>query len=361
MRRFLAVLVSVMLATGSGLAQDAEVPVMGSTGSAGEGLPMEGEEDIVRILSVGDAVGGGLGAGLLRMGEIDGRYDVTIRFNEESGLARPELYDWPATLSKLLETASFDAIVVLMGANDRQTIRDGNARHAFGSPGWVDAYRRQLDRMLDVLKSSGARIYWVSIPPMADSGYDEAMRIISDLQKERVEARGASWVDIGPSFLTADGRFLETGPDETGEITRLRGRDGVSFFKQGNNVMGQLVLKALQSATPATMKTAAAVPQTRRQIARPPLVPREPRIVPLFGRIAADGSAEIVKPEDVTAGAALMLSAAGAALPAGEAMGLLVSIAQPGSAAERLFREGVAGDVPKGRADDFAAPVAASP
>ena len=287
MRRLIVLAASALLLAGASLAQEAEAPVMGSTGSVGEGLPMEGEEQVVRVLSVGDAVGGGLGAGLLRMGEIDGRYDVTIRFNEESGLARPDLYDWPATLAKLLETSRFDVIVVMMGANDRQQIRDGNARHAFGSPGWTDAYRRQLDRMLDVLKSSGAKVYWVSLPPMADADYDTAIQAINALQKEQVEARGAAWVDIRANFLTPDGRFLESGPDESGEITRLRGLDGVSFFKQGNNVMGQLVLKAMQSARPAGMKTAAAAPQTRTQITRTQVTrtqitrpPREPRVVP---------------------------------------------------------------------------------
>lgn len=353
MRLLIAIVASILLAVGPALSQETETPVMGATATTGEGRPPEGEEQVIRILSVGDAVGGGLGAGLLRMGEIDGRYDVTIRFNEESGLARPELYDWPTTLSKLLETASFDVIVVMLGANDRQTIREGNLRHAFGSPGWIEAYRRQLDRMLDVLKSSGARVYWVSIPPMADPDYDGAMQLINGLQKERVEARGAAWVDIRARFLTADGRFLETGPDTTGMITRLRGRDGISFFKQGNNVMGQLVLEALQSGVIADMKTAVAAPQSRPQIARSSPARREPRVVPLFGRIGFEGQVEVIQPDDVMAGTALMLSSGGTVRPPAEVVGMLVSIARPGSAAERLFRTGVAGEVPKGRADDF--------
>jgi hypothetical protein len=349
----------VMLTSGAGLAQSPEAPVMGSTGTVGEGLVLEDENQLVHILSVGDAVGGGLGAGMMRMGEVDGRYEVTIRFNEESGLSRPEIYDWPGTLSKLLETSGYDVIVVLIGVNDRQTIRDGNARYNFGSPEWISAYTRQVDRMLEVLRASGAKVYWVSIPPMADPDYDEAMRFISGLQKQRVVASGAAYVDIRSTFLTADGRYKDSGPDENGDVRRLRGRDGISFFKQGNNVMGQLVLRALQSKLPADMEAAeGAAPQTRKLITRPP---REPRVAPVFGRRDANGTDVVLRPEDVAVGAALMLSSGRAGLKPDEAMAMLVSIAPPDSAAHRLFSEGAVGEVPRGRADDFRLPPAAKP
>lgn len=89
----IALIVLLALQT-AGLARSQETPVMGSTATVGEGLALEDGDQLVHILAVGDAVGGGLGAGLLRMGEIDGRYEVAIRFNEESGLSRPEIYDW---------------------------------------------------------------------------------------------------------------------------------------------------------------------------------------------------------------------------------------------------------------------------
>ena len=361
-RIFWTIALIVLLALqAAGLARSQETPVMGSTATVGEGLALEDGDQLVHILAVGDAVGGGLGAGLLRMGEIDGRYEVAIRFNEESGLSRPEIYDWPATLSKILETNTYDVIVVLMGVNDRQTIRDGNARYNFGSPDWIAAYTKQVDRMLDVLKASGAKVYWVSIPPMADPGYDEAMRFISHLQKERVEARGAAYVDVRPVLLTPDGQYKDSGPDENGDVRKLRGRDGISFFKLGNNVMGQEVLRALQSKAVADMKTAAAAPQTRAQVTRRVRPPREPRVVPIFGRLDIEGNDIAMRPEDVAVGAALMLSAGGEGLAPDKAMAMLVSIAPPDSAARRLFSEGAAGDVPKGRADDFSVPPEAQP
>ncbi|MCB1435183.1 MAG: hypothetical protein KDK75_22380, partial [Alphaproteobacteria bacterium] len=111
----------------------------------------------------------------------------------------------------------------------------------------------------------------------------------------------------------------------------------------------------------ADMKTAAAAPQTRAQVTRRVRPPREPRVVPIFGRLDIEGNDIAMRPEDVAVGAALMLSAGGEGLAPDKAMAMLVSIAPPDSAARRLFSEGAAGDVPKGRADDFSVPPEAQP
>ena len=50
--------------------------------------------------------------------------------------------------------------------------------------------------MLDQLTESGAKIYWIGLPAMAEDDYDTAVQAISALQKSRAEAQEASFVDI---------------------------------------------------------------------------------------------------------------------------------------------------------------------
>lgn len=338
-----------LLCPGSAVAQPADVPVMGSSGMNGELTPPAAAETQPRqILVLGDGVGGGLGAGLLRAAGTGTGLDVVLRFNEESGLARPEVYDWAATVPKILEGASFDVIVVMLGANDRQTIRDGETRHAFGSDGWAAAYRKRTDRLLDRLQDSGARVIWVSLPPMKDPGYDGAVRAISALQRERVEARGMTFLDIGPQLSGPGGGFAETVQDAAGTMIRLRGRDGISFFKAGNNYMAQLVLAAIARAAPPPGGAAEdPVPEAAGVL----------RNLPVFGQALPDGGDYTVQPEGVTANAVLL---AAAGLGPEVALKTLRGLSPPGSAAEQLFRFGAPGAPPPGRADDFSAPPAAT-
>lgn len=345
-------LAAVLLAALPAAAQTGDTPVMGS--SAAEDVADQpaaaDEHHIIEILTIGDAIGGGLGAGLARVAEPSGDYEVSVRFNEESGLARPEVYDWAATVPKIVAGNAYDVIVVMLGANDRQMIRDGELRYDFNTPEWTAAYKKQVDRLLDQLQASKARIVWVSEPPMADPDYDAAMRVIADLQRERVTARGMTFLDIRPQFSNPDGSYTDVMKNDTGATIKLRGRDGVSFFKNGNNRMGELVLAAI-----ATAPAADAAKTARQDTPEAAKTDREakPNAVPLFGQAVMDGEAYTVQPEGVTANA--MLLAAGDLGPEA-ALKTLRDIAAPGSSAERLFKFGSPAAAPAGRADDFTAP-----
>lgn len=311
-------------------------PLIGSTAAVTEpAVENDQQADGFYILAIGDALGGGLGAGLTRMVELEDGFNVTLRFNEESGIARPEVYDWSERLPKILDGKTYDAIVVLLGANDRQTIRSGEQRFDFNTPEWIAAYKAQVDRILDVLTAGGSKVYWISIPPMGDAYYQAAMQEIAQIQKERVEAKGAVFVDIRPAFLDANGKYTDTGPDETGVVRKLRGRDGVSFFKQGNNRLAQLVLAAIKKG--GTEKPATGQPAIAGTTIVEPGHAAEP-MVPLFGQLGSDSNEASFRPEIIGSGAGFTA---------------LQALAVPGSSAEKLFVSGQSEKSPPGRADDF--------
>lgn len=323
--------------------QSADQPVMGSSAAAEQAEPQAG-----RVLVLGDALGGGLGAGLARVAEPSGNYDVSVRFNEESGLARPEVYDWPATVSKILRSNSYGAIVVMLGANDTQPIRrEDGERIPVGTPEWAEAYGQRVDLMLAELAMSGARIIWVGPPQMRDPQYDAAIKEIAAIQRQRAEAAGAAFIDMRPALAAPDGSYAESGPDDTGTLTRLRGRDGISFYKAGNNRMGQIVLSVLDGGEAGTLQAGAGQGAESAD--------KQASQVPLFGQLLMNGEAYAVQPEGVTSNA-VMLAAAG--LEGEAALKALRDLAPQGSNAINLFRYGHAPAAPAGRADDFAAPAA---
>lgn len=341
MTRWALAAAALLMLLAPAAAQVADQPVMGSATT-----PEEAAQRAGRVLVLGDALGGGLGAGLDRVAEAAGKYDVSVRFNEESGLARPEVYDWPATVSKILSSNSYGAIVVMLGANDTQPIRrEDGERIPVGTPEWAEAYGERVDRMLSELAVSGARIIWVGPPPMRDPQYDAAIREIAAIQRQRAEAKGAVFIDTRPALTASDGSYAESGPDDTGTFTRLRGRDGISFYKSGNNLMGQIVLSALEGDQAGTLQAGAgqAAGGAEDQASQ----------VPIFGQLLMNGEAYAVQPEGVTANA-VMLAAAG--LEGEAALKALRDLAPKGSNAINLFRYGHAPAAPAGRADDFAAP-----
>ena len=245
----LAILLASLVPAPAQEAAGGNEPLMGSQDIVPEvgeaSSQVQAEEKSLNILVVGDALAGGMGAGMTRMAETQPGITILNRFKENSGLVRSEVYDWPDAITKIVAAKPVEAVVVLVGLNDRQEIRDGNVRHVFRAPEWVTRYEARIDRLLDAASSNKARVFWVSMPPMADAVFDGDMKYLSDLQRQRVVAKGGDYLDIRPAFSAPDGSYSDRGPDDTGAERKLRARDGITFMRQGNNRLGQVVLNAV--------------------------------------------------------------------------------------------------------------------
>ena len=311
-------------------------PIMGSQST--EEIVQQPVDDTYRILVIGDALAGGLGAGLSRMAEPETRFEIVNRFQETSGIARREVYDWAASLPKIMEGKEFNAVVVLIGANDRQAIREGDFRLVFNTPEWTAAYEARIDELLDVLNGARVKVFWVAIPPMGDAKYEADMKIVAALQKQEVLSKGQVYVDLRSAFLTPDGEYTDKGPDDTGEVRKLRSRDGVTFFKQGNNRFGQLLLAEIKRVI-GTDTTPTFTPK----VDLPPVAG-----VPLFGQDTGDGTFFTFQPDAKRISELSRVVAGEIVVPAISRADIV-----PGSEAEKLFILGQAQPAPAGRFDDF--------
>src|SRR4051795_1383990 len=124
-----------------------------------------------QVFVIGDSLAAGLWSGLTRAADGEARLSINGRYKEDSGLARPEYYDWNAALPKILESNEIDIAVVMIGTNDGQDIHDGDMRYAFNTPEWTAHYAAQVDRLIKTLTDAGAAVYWVELPPMAEEQY----------------------------------------------------------------------------------------------------------------------------------------------------------------------------------------------
>lgn len=349
-------------------APPAPVPVMGSEALPGTEPPASpaaapdpgagfgGDDGIFRVLIIGDSLAGGFGAGLARMAQDDPRIEVVNRFNEASGLARPEFYDWVAAVPKIVIAKDYDAAVIHLGLNDRQAMRGGTEQSTFRSVEWTASYKAQAEALADRLLGSGLHVYWLAIPPVADPGLEADLRYISALHKEAVLAKGGRFVDLSPYLLGPDGRYSERGPDETGTDRKLRARDGITFMRQGNSRVGQLLLAAIKTAE--SEMAGHLTPGLSNGLA--PSAPGKAggvtiaieNALPQFGQQGLDGEEFAFDAADMKT---MVQERPSALSPEGPA-GLPTIHAAVGSAAELLFTAGAGTSPPPGRFDDYAVP-----
>lgn len=321
----------------------------------GLALAQDAQPDVKRVLIIGDQLAGGMGAGLTRMAEGDGSIQVVNRFNESSGLARPEIYDWAAAIPKMVDGKNITSAIVLMGLNDRRDIRLADKILKFGSPEWGALYQTRVDALIDALALQHIQVLWMGEPPMGDPALDADMQNLTALVRDRVAAKGAGFIDLRSPFLSPQGGYTERGPDETGADRRLRESNGVTFFKMGNNRLGQIALAAVRSGgqvpfvAPA-VPVAPLAPVIVEPLANAAPPPKPENNGPIFGQEGMEDLNVVASQGSKALTAAVEQDKAVKSAQAASSIGIG---AAKGSNAEALFTKGLAGDAPIGRFDDF--------
>jgi len=324
---------------------------------------------------------------------------VVRKHRTESGLIRYDQrreVEWPQVAREIIAAEKPKFIVMMIGNNDRQTIREkappaprpgapkpnaqattpaapaapaaaapspapapdpeqqpepADAEHAnlppeqarqasygpweFRSEKWELAYIRRIDATIAALKSAGVPVMWVGLPSQRNSKASAESSYLNELYRSRAEKAGIVYVDIWDGFVDEAGRYSPQGPDYEGQIRRLRSGDGVYFTKFGARKLAHYVDREIQrSIANRGMPVALPLP-TDASPQGPNAKPGGPAQRPAAGPVVPLTAMQVA-PEELIGGG----RAAGSA---GDATGSRVSKADPTGA-------------PSGRADDFSWP-----
>jgi hypothetical protein len=213
--------------------------------------------------------------------------------------------DWAAAAKGILATEKPDAIVIMLGLNDRMPMREPTAEKSDGKPSdkksdkkdarakpdsaadaakpddkpaadtelsddadngdvpavmapeksarsptgvyefredrWVELYAKKIEEMIAVAKSKGVPVLWVGLPAVRGAKATADMLFLDSLYREAAGKAGITYVDVWDGFVDEAGRFLQQGPDFEGQIRRLRSYDGVYFTRPGARKLAHYV------------------------------------------------------------------------------------------------------------------------
>jgi hypothetical protein len=199
----------------------------------------------VKIVVMGDANADWLASGLEEAFSDDPEIGVVRKHRTDSGLVR---YDprrdgeWPQVAREIIATEKPDLVVMMIGNNDRQTIREkappptpANAQpiqppppvppprpdserqpvehqrpqmtpaqghHAdygpweFQSEKWEFAYIKRIDATIAALKSAGVPVIWVGLPSQRGTNASNDSAYLNELYRSEAEKAGIVYVDI---------------------------------------------------------------------------------------------------------------------------------------------------------------------
>jgi hypothetical protein len=198
------------------------------------------------VVVMGDTMAEQLSQGLAD-GFVTERPEVAIikKTKASTGFVRADVYDWTAQASALLAKDKATAILVLLGVNDRQVLRDSDGAHEFRSERWRELYGKRVEDFLNKLKEKNVPIFVVGLPPVRSPKMSLDMAYINEILSERTRKVGGYYIDVWDGFVAENGDFMATGPALDGQTRRLRASDGVHFTKAGQRKLAHYAEREL--------------------------------------------------------------------------------------------------------------------
>ena len=185
--------------------------------------------DRYQIRVIGDWFGAGLTAGLQDALKSEASLEVSDMSRSGYGLARAEQNGLSAEAGKMLSGGSVHIAVLMMGMNDKISIRTAAGNVQPGSAEWKELYGKEAERLIKQLRHAGVAVYWVGLPPMSNPGLNEFVASLNDTVRQAVYLNGAKFVETSAGFTDQSGAYSAWGADISGQTKRLREGDGAGL------------------------------------------------------------------------------------------------------------------------------------
>ena len=119
------------------------------------------------------------------------------------------------------------------GARVAQSGNKAGGPVEFRGDEWAKIYSRRIDDTITALKGKGVPVIWVGLPSIRGARSTADAAYLNDLYRARAERAGITYVDVWDGFVDEAGKYSNYGPDYEGQVRRLRLSDGVFFTKSG--------------------------------------------------------------------------------------------------------------------------------
>jgi hypothetical protein len=200
------------------------------------------------MLSVGDSIGQDLGLGLQDTFSDDPAVVVVQKAQESTGLARSDYFNWPAALETDLAKYHPQVVVVMMGANDAQSLYEHRMYLLFGTSTWWRAYSARVATFMTEATSAGAHVMWVGLPPMGpNSSVPRGFTAhLNDVFASQARSHsGVAYFSAASLLSASGGGFAEYLPIG-GSLQQVRSGDGVHLYPAGYDLLARSLVQPME-------------------------------------------------------------------------------------------------------------------
>jgi len=173
----------------------------------------------------------------------DSHLTVTNDVQIGTGLARPDVYNWPSAVSQELASVNPDVVVLMFGANDDQDMQVGGHRVALGSVEWRAEYARRVSELLALTAVKTRLVIWLGIPAVRRPRLNQTKDTINQvIMTTATQYPGTTFIDTGTIFDGPGGTYTTYLTNAGGQPVRVRESDGIHLTLAGANRLTPSIL-----------------------------------------------------------------------------------------------------------------------
>jgi lysophospholipase L1-like esterase len=197
----------------------------------------------LKVWMAGDSLMGTFAESFAETTKSNPLFAVTNNVQIGTGLARPDVYDWPNAVNQELVKAKPDAVIFMFGANDDQDMQAGGHRVVRGTPAWKAEYGRRVSQLMALASSGGRQVIWLGIPAVKRPRLNETKDTMNDVVRATAsQYPGVTFVDTGPLFDAPGGGYTTYLTGAGGQPVKVRENDGIHFTLAGANRLTPVLL-----------------------------------------------------------------------------------------------------------------------
>ena len=203
------------------------------------------ERQPLQVLLVGDSLAQSIQLSLSPLISKIPSIRLTSNGVVSSTLTNKHFIDWPKTIYELLNQQYYDLVLVFMGANSCQAVRnkDGSVV-GYGSKNWTRAYGDKIQEFIQIIQKQGAAVWWLLNPPMLKPEYQKCMNSINTIQRSRARQIVDEIIETTPIVASEDGSYIQSKVIN-GHLYSLRTKDGVHFTIAGSRLISEEILRRI--------------------------------------------------------------------------------------------------------------------
>jgi len=224
-------------------------PDPGDADGGGKDGPSEEAEPIrvpsptrrLRVVVVGDSLAAGLGYFAERVFR-PRLVRVSRQGRISTGLARPDYFNWPVAMRRIVDAFDPDLVIVMLGENDHQSLQTASGQRAapIGTAEWPAGYRDRVLQLMRIATSRGAKVVWAGLPISSNVN----VRAHSERQNAIFEfaagvSRNVAYFDAWDRFRSPRDGGYTAYFREDGHVVLIREGDGLHFNAIGYTILAR--------------------------------------------------------------------------------------------------------------------------